>query len=72
MPNTKETVCKEDERLYNYKFTVTGTFVGDKGEIINQERILNVMRMCDKSEAWNMLWNADFELIDYFYEDEEE
>lgn len=72
MPNTKETVCGEDERLYNYKFVVTGTFVGDKGEIINQERILDVARMTDKSTAWEWLWNADFELIEYFYEDEEE
>lgn len=72
MPNTKETVCKEDEREYNYKFTVTGTFVGDKGETINQERILEVMRLTGSSEAWSMLYNADFELIDYFYEDEEE
>lgn len=72
MPNIKETVCGEDEREYNYKFVVTGTFIGDKGETINQERILEVARMTDKSTAWEWLWNADFELIEYFYEDEEE
>ena len=72
MPNTKETVCGEDEREYNYKFVVTGTFVGDKGETINQERILEVARLTDKYEAWDMLRNADFELIEFFYEDEEE
>ncbi len=69
--NTKETVCGEDEREYNYKFVVTGTFIGDKGETINQERILEIARLTDKRQAWEMLWNADFELIDYFYEDEE-
>jgi len=72
MPNTKETVCGEDEREYNYKFTVTGTFVGDKGETINKERILQIARLTSSSEAWEWLYNADFELIEYFYEDEEE
>ena len=62
MANTQEIVCKEDEREYNYKFVVTGTFVGDKGETINKERILDVARMTDKSTAWEWLWNADFEL----------
>jgi CRP-like cAMP-binding protein len=72
MANTQETVCKEDGREYNYKFVVTGTFVGDKGEHIDKERILDVARMSDKSTAWEWLWNADFELTDYFYADEEE
>lgn len=62
MANTQETVCKEDEREYNYKFVVTGTFVGDEGETINKQRILDVARMSDKSTAWEWLWNADFEL----------
>ena len=58
----KEIICNEDEKVYNYKFTVVGTFIGDKGETINQERILNVARMTDKSTAWEWLFNADFEL----------
>ena len=58
----KEVICTEDEKEYNFKFTVVGTFIGDKGETINQERILNVARMTDKSTAWEWLFNADFEL----------
>ena len=57
-----EIICNKDEKEYNYKFTVVGTFIGDKGETINQERILNVARMTDKSTAWEWLFNADFEL----------
>lgn len=57
-----ETICKEEGTEYNYKFTVVGTFVGDEGETISQERILDVARMSDKSTAWEWLWNADFEL----------
>ena len=58
----EEIICNEDEREYNFKFTVTGTFIGDKGETINQERILNVYRLTDSNEAWRLLSNADFEL----------
>jgi len=55
-------ICNEDEKEYNYKFVVTGTFIGDNGETINQERILQVARLTSSSEAWNWLYNADFEL----------
>ena len=58
----EEIICNVDEREYNCKFTVTGTFIGDKGETINQERILNVYRLTDSNEAWRLLSNADFEL----------
>ena len=68
----KEIICKKDGDQFNYKFVITGTFEGDEGEYINKERILDVARMSDKSTAWEWLWDADFELIDYFYEDEEE
>jgi len=60
----REIICKRDGDHFNYKFVVTGTFEGDEGETINQERILDVARMSDKSTAWEWLWNADFELID--------
>jgi len=62
MPNIKEIVCDKDEREYNYKFTVVGTFIGDQGETISKERILEVARLTSSSEAWNWLYNADFEL----------
>ena len=58
----KEIICNEDEREYNFKFVVTGTFIGDKGETINKERILQVARLSSSSEAWNWLYDADFEL----------
>ena len=58
----QEIICDADEKEYNFKFTVVGTFIGDKGEIINQERILQVYRLTDKNEAWRLLSNADFEL----------
>jgi len=58
----EEIICNEDEKEYNYKFVVTGSFIGDKGETINQERILQVARLTSSSEAWNWLYNADFEL----------
>jgi len=58
----EEIICNEDGKEYNYKFVVTGSFIGDKGETINQERILQVARLTSSSEAWNWLYNADFEL----------
>jgi len=62
MPGKQEYICNEDEKEYNFKFVVTGTFIGDKGETINQQRILDVYRQTDKNEAWRLLSNADFEL----------
>jgi len=58
----KEIICNEDEKEYNFKFTVVGTFIGDKGETINQKRILDVYRLTDSNEAWRLLSNADFKL----------
>lgn len=61
----EEVVCKQDGDEFNYKFTVTGTFVGDKDEVINRGRILDVLRLTDKGIAWEMLWDADdFTLCD--------
>ena len=60
----KEIVCKEDDHVFEYKFIVTGQFYGDKGEVINKDRILEVARMTDSYEAWEMLRNSDFELYD--------
>jgi len=60
----KEIVCKEDEDVFEYKFIVTGQFYGDKDEVINKDRILEVARMTDRSEAWEWLMNAEFELYD--------
>tara|TARA_R100001129_G_scaffold63736_1_gene43580 strand:+ start:1772 stop:2017 length:246 start_codon:yes stop_codon:yes gene_type:complete len=60
----KEIVCKEDEDVFEYKFIVTGQFYGDKDEVINKDRILEVARLTDSNEAWEMLWNADFELYE--------
>ena len=60
----KEIVCKKDEDLFEYKFIVTGQFYGDKDEVINKNRILEVARMTDRSETWEWLMNADFELYD--------
>jgi len=62
MPGEQEYICNEDEKEYNFKFVVTGTFIGDKGETINQQRILDVYRQTDKNEAWRLLSNADFKL----------
>ena len=58
----QEIICNQDEKEYNFKFVFTGTFIGDKGETINQQRILDVYRQTDKNEAWRLLSNADFEL----------
>lgn len=58
----EEIICNEDGKEYNYKFVVKGSFIGDKGEIINQDRILQVARLTSSNEAWNWLYNADFEL----------
>lgn len=58
----QEIICNEDEKEYNFKFTVVGTFVGDKGETISKERILQVYRLTDSNEAWRLLSDADFEL----------
>ena len=58
----KEILCDRDEKLYSYKYVVEGTFVGDKDELIDKERILQVARMTDSNEAWEMLWNADFDV----------
>lgn len=60
----QEVICDQDEKEYNFKFTVVGTFIGDKGETINQKRILDVYRLTDKNEAWRLLSNADFELVE--------
>lgn len=57
-----EVICNEDGKEYNFKFVVTGTFIGDKGETISKERILQVYRLTDKNEAWRLLSKADFEL----------
>jgi len=58
----EEIICNEDGKEYNYKFVVTGSFIGDKGETISQDRILQVARLSSSSEAWNWLYDADFEL----------
>ena len=58
----KEILCDRDEKLYSYEYVVEGTFVGDKDELIDKERILQVARMTDRNEAWEMLWNADFDV----------
>ena len=55
-------VCEYDGEEFNFKFTVVGTYIGDKGERINKERILDVYRQTDKNEAWRLLSNAEFEL----------
>jgi CRP-like cAMP-binding protein len=57
-----EVICNEEGKEYNFKFVVTGTFIGDKGETISKERILQVYRLTDKNEAWRLLSKADFEL----------
>ena len=56
----KEILCDRDEKLYSYKYVVEGTFVGDKDELIDSQRILQVARMTDRSEAWEWLMNAEF------------
>ena len=53
-------LCDTDEKLSSYKFVVEGGFVGDKDELIDSQRILQVARMTDSNEAWEMLYNADF------------
>ena len=58
----KEIICKQDEDEFGYTFTITGQFIGDKDEVINKERILDVARLTDKNSAWEMLWGADFEM----------
>ena len=35
----EEIVCKQDEDVFEYTFTVTGQFYGDKDEVINKGRI---------------------------------
>ena len=56
----KQILCDRDEKLYSYRFVVEGSFVGDKDELIDNKRILQVARMTDSNEAWEMLYNADF------------
>jgi len=58
----KQILCDRDEKLYSYRFVVEGSFVGDKDELIDNKRILQVARMTDSNEAWEMLWNADFDV----------
>jgi len=58
----EEIICKQDEDVFEYTFTVTGQFYGNKDEVINQDRILEVARLTDKNSAWEMLWNADFKV----------
>ena len=60
----EEIVCKQNEDVFEYTFTVTGQFYGDKDEVINKDRILDVARLTDKGSAWAMLWSAEFELTD--------
>lgn len=55
-------VCEYDGEEFNFKFTVVGTYIGDKGERVDKHRVLNVWRMTDTDTAWNELGNADFEL----------
>ena len=60
----EEIVCKQDGDEFEYKFTVTGIFIGDKNEVINRDRVLDVARLTDKNSAWEMFWGADFEMYD--------
>ena len=58
----KEVICKQDEDEFEYTFTYTGVFIGDKDEVINKDRILDVARLTDKNSAWEMLWGSDFKI----------
>lgn len=60
----EEVHCTEDEQEVNFKFTVVGTFIGDKDERVNKERVLDVWRQTDKYTAWEELANADFEIVE--------
>lgn len=53
--------CEYDGEEFNFKFTVVGTYVGNKGERIDKHAILNLW---DRASAWNELANGDFELED--------
>jgi len=57
-------VCEYDGEEFNFKFTVVGTYIGDKGELIDKVRVLNVWRMTDTNTAWEELANGKFELED--------
>lgn len=59
-----EVHCTTDEQEVNFKFTVVGTFIGDKDELVNQKRVLDVWRLTDTYTAWEELANADFEIVE--------
>ena len=56
--------CEYDGEEFNLKFTVVGTYIGDKGEHIDKDRVLDVWRMTDKNTAWEELANGKFEFIE--------
>ena len=58
----QEYICDTDGQEYEYSFRVVGHFIGDKGEIINKKRILDIHYLTSKESAWELLYDADFTL----------
>lgn len=62
MPKKQEYICDTDGKEYEFSFKVVGHFIGDEGETINKKRILDVQYMTSKESAWELLYDADFEI----------
>lgn len=62
MPEQQEYICDTDGKEYEFSFKVVGQFIGDEGETINKKRILDVQYMTSKESAWELLYDADFEI----------
>lgn len=58
----QEIECHEDNVELEYKFTIVGTYIGDKDEIVNQKRVINILSLTDNNSAWELLSDADFEI----------
>lgn len=62
MAKQQEYICDTDGKEYEFSFKVVGHFIGDEGETINKKRILDVQYMTSKESAWELLYDADFEI----------
>lgn len=48
-----EMECHEDGVEFEYKLTISGTYIGDKNEIINKAKVVDM----------HELYEADFEIV---------
>jgi len=46
----EEIKCTEDGIEFGYKLTIAGTYIGDKDELINKDKVIQ----------WHELYEADF------------